>query len=90
MDSTIATPEFCKRSDEEFFGGENISDLLYQEIAPNTVIPAPSAYDNDITSVRNDVAQQLMDDASMDLDAAVAAAIDELGQLVTDDTVTIE
>ena len=90
MDSTIATPEFCKRSDEEFFGDENISDLLYQEIAPNTVIPAPSAYDNDITSVRNDVAQQLMDDASMDLDAAVAAAIDELGQLVTDDTVTIE
>ncbi len=90
MDSTIATPEFCKRSDEEFFGGENISDLLYQEIAPNTVIPAPSAYDNDITSVRNDVAQQIMDDASMDLDTAVAAAIDELGQLVTDESVTIE
>ena len=90
MDSTIATPEFCKRSDEEFFGGENISDLLYQEIAPNTVIPAPSPYDNDITSVRNDVAQQIMDDSSMDLDAAVAAAIDELGQLVTDDSVTIE
>ena len=90
MDSSIATPDFCKRADEEFFGGENISDLLYQEIAPNTVIPAPSAYDNDITSVRNDVAQQIMDDASMDLDAAVAAAIDELGQLVTDDSVTIE
>ena len=90
MDPTIATPEFCKRSDEEFFGGENISDLLYQEIAPNTVIPAPSAYDNDITSVRNDVAQQIMDDASMDLDTAVAAAIDELGQLVTDESVTIE
>ena len=90
MDSSIATPDFCKRSDEEFFGGENISDLLYQEIAPNTVIPAPSAYDNDITSVRNDVAQQIMDDASMDLDAAVAAAIDELGQLVTDESVTIE
>jgi len=90
MDSTIATPEFCKRSDEEFFGGENISDLLYQEIAPNTVIPAPSAFDNDITSVRNDVAQQIMDDAGMDLDAAVAAALDELGQLVTDESVTIE
>ena len=90
MDSTIATPEFCKRSDEEFFGGEGISDLLYQEIAPNTVIPAPSPYDNDITSVRNDVAQQIMDDAGMDLDAAVAAALDELGQLVTDETVTIE
>ena len=90
MDSTIATPEFCKRSDEEFFGGEGISDLLYQEIAPNTVIPAPSPYDNDITSVRNDVAQQIMDDDSMDLEAAVAAAIDELGQLVTDDSVTIE
>ena len=90
MDSSIATPEFCKRSDEEFFGGENISDLLYQEIAPNSDIATPSIYDNDITSVRNDVAQQLMDDASMDLDAAVAAAIEELQQLVTDESVTIE
>ena len=54
------------------------------------MIPAPSAFDNDITSVRNDVAQQIMDDAGMDLDAAVAAALDELGQLVTDESVTIE
>ena len=90
QDQSIATPEFCKRADEDFFAGENISDLFYQEIGPNSVIPAPSPFDNDITSVRNDVAQMLMDDSSMDLDAAVSAAIDELGQLITDDSVTIE
>ena len=89
-DSTIATEEFCKRSDEDFFGGENISDLYYKDIASSISIAAPSVYDNDIVSVRNDVAQQVMNDSSMTLDAAVEAAIDELGQLVTDDSVTIK
>lgn len=53
-------------------------------------IAAPSVYDNDIVSVRNDVAQQLMNDSSMTLDDAVEAAIEELGQLITDENVTIK
>lgn len=89
-DSTIATDEFCKRSDEEFFGGQDISSLYYKDIASGISIAAPSAFDNDIVNVRNDVAQQIMNDSSMTLDAAVAAAVEELGQLVTDDTVTIK
>lgn len=90
QDSTIATDEFCKRSDEDFFGGQDISSLYYKEIASSISIATPSAFDNDIVSVRNDIAQQVMNDSEMTLDAAVAAAVEELGQLVTDDTVTIK
>ena len=89
-DETIATADFCKRSDEDFFGGQDISNLFYQVIAPATQIPAASAYDNDIVSARNDVAQQIMDDSSMTVETAVAAAVEELGQLVTAEDVTIE
>lgn len=90
QDTTIATDEFCKRSDEDFFGGQDISSLYYKEIASSISIATPSAFDNDIVSVRNDIAQQVMNDSEMTLDAAVAAAVEELGQLVTDDTVTIK
>lgn len=90
QDTTIATDEFCKRSDEEFFGGQDISSLYYKDIASSISIAAPSPFDNDIVSVRNDVAQQLMNDTEMTLDDAVKAAVEELGQLVTDDTVTIK
>lgn len=89
-DTTIATEEFCKRADEDFFGGQDISSLYYKDIASGISIATPSAYDNDIVSVRNDVAQQIMNDSAMTLDDAVAAAVEELGQLVTDDTVTIK
>ena len=89
-DETIATEEFCVRDDEEFFGGQEISKMYYLEIAPTTEIAPATPYDNDMVTVRNDVAQLLMDDPSMTLEDAVAAAIEELSQLITDDTVTIE
>lgn len=57
QDTSIATDEFCKRSDEEFFGGQDISSLYYKDIASSISIAAPSPFDNDIVSVRNDVAQ---------------------------------
>lgn len=90
QDTTIATDEFCKRSDEEFFGGQDISSLYYKDIASSISIATPSVFDNDIVSVRNDVAQQLMNDKEMTVDDAVKAAVEELGQLVTDETVTIK
>lgn len=90
QDTTIATDEFCKRSDEEFFGGQDISSLYYKDIASSISIATPSVFDNDIVSVRNDVAQQLMNDKDMTVDDAVKAAVEELGQLVTDETVTIK
>lgn len=90
QDTTIATDEFCKRSDEDFFGGQDISSLYYKDIASSISIAAPSVFDNDIVSVRNDVAQQLMNDKEMTVDDAVKAAVEELGQLVTDETVTIK
>lgn len=89
-DTTIATPEFCKRADEEFFGGQNISALYYEDIASIMKVNAPTAYDNDIISVRNDVAQQIMNNPEMTLDEAVQAAVDGLTALVTDDSVTIK
>jgi len=85
QDSTItADPAFAKRSDEDFFAGQDISTLLYKDIAAAIRIPTPSPYDNDVINTRNDIAMQLMNDPSMDLDAAVAAAIDEFTQLVPD------
>ena len=90
QDTTIATDEFCKRSDEDFFGGQDISSLYYKDIASSISIATPSVFDNDIVSVRNDVAQQLMNDKEMTVDDAVKAAVEELGQLVTDETVTIK
>ncbi len=90
QDTTIATDEFCKRADEDFFGGQDISSLYYKDIASSISIATPSVFDNDIVSVRNDVAQQLMNDKEMTVDDAVKAAVEELGQLVTDETVTIK
>ena len=90
QDTTIATTEFAKRSDEDFFGGQDISSLYYQEIISEISIAAPSVFDNDIVSTRNDVAQQLMNDPNMTLDDAVTAAVQELSQLVTDTNVTIK
>jgi len=90
QDTSIATTEFSKRSDEEFFGGQDISSLYYQEIISEISIATPSVFDNDIVSTRNDVAQQLMNDPKMTLDDAVTAAVQELSKLVTDTGVTIK
>lgn len=90
QDTSIATTEFAKRSDEDFFGGQDISTLYYVDIASGISIATPSIYDNDIISVRNDVAQLVMNDSSLTVEDAVAAAIEELQSLVTDDSITIE
>jgi multiple sugar transport system substrate-binding protein len=89
-DSTINTGDFAKRSDEAVFGGEDISTLFYKTIAGRIEIATPSAYDGNITDVRNDIAQQVMNDSSMDTATAVQAAIDELSTLITDTNVTIK
>ena len=82
--------DFTKRADEEFFGGEDISTLLYTEIANEMNVVASSPWENSMVSVRNDVAQQLMDDKSMTLDQALEIGLEELQQLVTDDSITIK
>lgn len=82
--------EFTKRSDEDFFGGQNISSLYYKEIVSEMAIAPSSAWDNSIVSVRNDVAQQLMDDKNMTLDDALSIGKDELSQLITDSDITIQ
>lgn len=80
----LADGTFAKRADEDFFGGQDISTLLYKDIAAQIEIPTPSKYDNDVINTRNDIAQQIMNDPAMTLEDAVAAAIDELSQIVTD------
>ena len=82
--------DFIKRADEDFFGGEDISTLFYKEIASEMAVVPSSPWENEVVSVRNDVAQMVMDDSSMTVEDAVAAAIDELSQLVTDETIVIE
>ena len=86
----LSDPAFAKRSDEDFFGGEDISTLLYVDVASSISFPTPSPYDNDVINTRNDIAQLIMNDPSIDLDAALAAAKDELTQLVTDPEAVIE
>lgn len=83
-------PAFTKRSDEAFFGGEDISSLFYKDIVSEMAISPSSAWDNSIVSVRNDVAQQIMDDKGMSLDKALSIGKDELTQLVTDSSITIQ
>lgn len=85
-----ADSEFFKRSDEDFFGGQDISTLYYQDIIGQASIVTPSIYDNDIVNTRNDVAQQVMNDPEMTTEDAVAAAVEELTQLVGSEDVTIK
>ena len=91
QDTTItADGTFSKRSDEAFFGGQDISTLYYKDIAAAIEIATPSSYDNEIESVRNDIAQQIMNDTGMTLEQATQAAVEELRQLVTDTSVSIK
>lgn len=83
-------PEFTRRADEDFFGGEDISTLFYTEIASEMAIVPTSPWENEVISTRNDVAQQLADDSSMTLEEALAIGMDELTQLVTDPEIVIE
>ena len=83
--------EFTQRdADTEFFGGEDLGALYYQDIMQAMKVAESSTWENEVVSVRNDIAQQLMDDKSMGLDQALQNAKDELTQLVTDENITIE
>lgn len=83
--------EFTRRSaDEEFFGGEDIGALFYQDIMQEMKVADSSAWENEVVSVRNDVSQQIMDDPDMTLDQALANGMEELKQLVTDSEIVIE
>ncbi len=81
---------FTRRADEDWFAGQDISTLLYTEIANEMAVVKSSPWENSMVSVRNDVAQQLMDDKNMTLEDALQIGLEELQQLVTDDSITIE
>lgn len=81
---------FTKRADEEFFANQDISTLLYTEIANEMNVVDSSPWENSMISVRNDLAQQLMDDKEMTLEEALDIGREELEQLVTDDNITIK
>lgn len=85
-------PDFAgvSEGDIEFFGGEDIGELYYQEIAPNMASIPSTKWDNSMVNVRNDIAQQLMDDREMTLDEAIALGMDQITQLVTDDSITVK
>ena len=83
--------EFTRReADEEYFGGEDIGALYYQDIMQAMKVAESSSWENEVVSVRNDVAQQIMDDSSMTLEQALANGMEELSQLVTDSEITIK
>lgn len=88
----VEDPEFAGVSDAdiEFFGGEDIGAVFYQEIAPNMASVPSSKWDNSMVNVRNDIAQQVMDDKNMSLDDAVKLGKDQITQLVTDDSIEIK
>lgn len=88
----VEDPDFVGASegDIEWFGGEDIGELYYLEVAPN-MSPIPSTvWDNTMVNVRNDVAQQVVDNKDMTLDEAIEIGREAIEQLVTDDSVTIE
>lgn len=84
-------PEWTKTSDEinDFFGGQDVGAVFYQTIAPDMTIVPTCAWEETVISVRNDVAQQLVDNTSMTLEEGLELGKDQLGQLVTDENVTI-
>jgi ABC-type sugar transport system, periplasmic component len=87
----VGDAAFSRReADEEYFGGEDIGALYYQDIMQAMKVADSSTWENEVVSVRNDVAQQIMDDSSMTLEQALANGKDELTQLVTDSEITIE
>lgn len=81
---------FIKRADEEFFGGQDISTLFYKDIASEMNVVASSPWENSMVSVRNDVAQQIMDNTDMTLEQALDIGKEQLTQLVTDSEITIK
>lgn len=85
-------PEFTKTSDtmNEFFGGQDIGEVFYQDIAPNMISVPLCAWEETVISVRNDVAQQLVDNTSMTLEEGVETGKGQLEQLITDDDITIK
>ena len=84
-------PEWTKTSDEinEFFGGQDVGEVFYQVIAPDMTIVPTCAWEETIISVRNDVAQQLVDNTSMTLDEGLDLGKEHLEQLITVDNLTI-
>ncbi len=83
--------EFTKRGeDEEYFAGEDVGALYYQDIMQAMKVADSSTWENEVVSVRNDVAQQIMDDSAMTLEQALANGMEELSQLVTDSEITIK
>jgi len=85
-------PKWVQASEEDkaFFGGEDIAKVFYQDIAPNMASIPSSEWDNAMTNVRNDLAQQLMDDKSMTLEQAISLGKEQIEQLVTDENVKIK
>ena len=85
-------PEWVKASEKdiEFFGGEDIGKVFYQDIAPNMASIPSTPWDNSVVSVRNDIAQQLLDDSSMTLDKALEIGKEQLTQIVTDESIEIK
>lgn len=84
--------EWVKMSEKdiEFFGGQDIGKVFYQDIAPNMASVPNSAWDNSVVNVRNDVAQQLMDNKDMTLEDALKIGMEQIEQVVTDENVTIK
>lgn len=80
----------ARPADEEFFGGEDVGALYYQDIMQAMKVADSSTWENEVVSVRNDVSQQIMDDPGMTLDQALANGMEELKQLVTDSEIVIE
>lgn len=80
----------ARPADEEFFGGEDVGALYYQDIMQAMKVADSSTWENEVVSVRNDVSQQIMDDPGMTLDQALANGMEELKQLVTDSEIVNE
>lgn len=80
----------CTEETKEYFGGQDITELFYQEIAPNMEIATPTLWDESMINVRTNLAQLLTDDKDMTLEEALKVGKEQLTQLVTDDSIKIQ
>ena len=79
-------PDFTSQVDE-FFAGQDIGDLLYNEITPNMIAMPLSQYDNVVWDVNLLLAQSLMADPSLDAETLVMKGVEEIQNKLPDVTV---
>lgn len=72
-------------SEDEFFAGQDVNKYLLENVAKDMYLRPATEYDGSIKTVTTTVMGLIQDDASMDCDAAVQKALEEIALLLPSD-----